>query len=124
MQRNRDKDRGASRPVYSTDGGRLCLQCHRPMVDCVCGSDRPAEAGDGIVRIHRETKGRGGKAVTLIKGLALPDSELKSLAKTLKKRCGVGGAVKEGVIEIQGDQRDTLKRELEARGHIVKLAGG
>jgi len=69
-------------------------------------------------------KGRGGKAVTLIKGLPLAAPELKTLAKALKKKCGVGGAIKDGVIEIQGDQRELLKSELEKLGHVVKIAGG
>jgi translation initiation factor 1 len=110
--------------VYSTDSGRRCPQCARPVADCVCGKDRPAATGDGILRIQRETKGRGGKAVTVVRGLPLSGAELKALAKTLKQRCGVGGAVKEGNIEIQGDQRQILKTELEKQGFKVKLAGG
>jgi translation initiation factor 1 len=113
-----------SRPVYSTELGRLCPQCHRPIADCVCGRDRPAGTGDGIVRLHRESKGRGGKSVTLVKGVPLPGKELKSLARALKQKCGVGGAVKGDVIEIQGDQRNLLKAELEKLGYTVKLAGG
>ena len=73
------------RLVYSTEAGRLCPQCQRPVADCVCGSDRPSALGDGIVRLHRETKGRGGKAVTLVKGVPLGSPELKALAKTLKQ---------------------------------------
>ncbi|MEZ5501435.1 MAG: translation initiation factor Sui1 [Halioglobus sp.] len=113
-----------SRLVYSTDGGRLCPQCQRPVAHCVCCDSRPAATGDGIVRLYRETKGRGGKAVTLVKGLPLSGAALKSLASDLKKKCGVGGAVKGDEIEIQGDQRETLKRELERLGHRVKIAGG
>lgn len=113
-----------SRLVYSTALGRLCPQCLRPVADCVCGNSRPAATGDGIVRLHRETKGRGGKAVTLIKGLPLSAEELKDLASQLKKKCGVGGAAKDGDIEIQGDQRALLKTELENRGYTVKIAGG
>lgn len=113
-----------SRLVYSTDTGRRCPQCQRPVADCVCGKDRPASVGDGIVRLHRETKGRGGKAVTIVKGLPLSGSELKSLAKELKQKCGVGGALKEDNIEIQGDQRDILKGELEKKGYTVKISGG
>ena len=80
------KKRKSGGLVYSTDGGRLCPQCHRPVAGCVCGADRPAAVGDGIVRLHRESKGRGGKAVTLIKGLPLASTELKALAKELKKK--------------------------------------
>jgi translation initiation factor 1 len=76
------------------------------------------------VRLRRETKGRGGKAVTVITGLPLAGQELKQLAKALKQRCGVGGALKGEILEIQGDQRDLLKSELEQRGYTVKLSGG
>jgi translation initiation factor 1 len=114
----------SSRLVYSTESGRLCPQCHRPVAECVCGKDRPAATGDGIVRIRRETKGRGGKAVSIVSGVPLTGSELKTLAKALKQRCGVGGSVKGDEIEIQGDQRETLKAELEKRGYKVKFSGG
>jgi len=113
-----------SRLVYSTDGGRLCPQCQRPVADCVCGADRPAAVGDGIVRLHRETRGRGGKAVTVVRGLPLDAAALKTLAKALKKSCGVGGSVVDGCIEIQGDQRPRLQEELEKLGYAVKIAGG
>jgi translation initiation factor 1 len=113
-----------SRAVYSTEHGRLCPQCQRPVADCVCGKAPGTSAGDGIVRIQRETKGRGGKAVSVVTGVPLAGAELKTLAKTLKQKCGVGGAIKGGNIEIQGDHRDTLKKELEALGYRVKLAGG
>lgn len=120
---SRQKNSG-TRLVYSTEGGRLCPQCLRPVAHCVCGSSRPAATGDGFVRLQRETKGRGGKAVTIISGLPLAGEDLKSLASQLKKKCGVGGALKEGNIEIQGDQRAVLKSELEKLGYRVKLAGG
>lgn len=110
--------------VYSTDAGRRCPQCARPVADCVCGRDRPAYVGDGIARIQRETKGRGGKAVTVVRGLPLAPAELKALAKTLKQKCGVGGAAKEDTIEIQGDQRSAIKAELEKQGYQCKLSGG
>ena len=113
-----------SRLVYSTDTGRRCPQCQRPAVECVCGKDKPAALGDGIVRLHRETKGRGGKAVTIVKGLPLAGAQLKALAKVLKQKCGVGGALKDENIEIQGDQRQILKTELEKLGYTVKIAGG
>ena len=90
----------------------------------MCGKDKPAANGDGIVRLHRETKGRGGKAVTLVKGLPLSGDALKNLASQLKKKCGVGGALKDDIVEIQGDQRDFLKTELEKLGYTVKIAGG
>ncbi|HSG89207.1 MAG TPA: stress response translation initiation inhibitor YciH [Pseudomonadales bacterium] len=117
--------------VYSTESGRMCPGCLRPQASCVCrdrsrgqGGAVGGGAGDGIVRIHRETKGRKGAGVTLIKGLGLAEAQLTALAKTLKAKCGVGGAVKEGVIELQGDQRERVRALLEADGHRVKLAGG
>ena len=76
------------------------------------------------MRISRETKGRGGKAVTVINGLPVAPSELKAIAKTLKQKCGVGGAIKGEQIEIQGDQRATCKSSLEHLGFTCKLAGG
>ncbi|MEG0056553.1 stress response translation initiation inhibitor YciH [Hafnia sp.] len=103
-----------SRLVYSTDTGRIDEE-KVPVI-------RPK--GDGIVRIQRQTSGRKGKGVCLITGLDIDDAELQKLAAELKKKCGCGGAVKEGVIEIQGDKRDLLKQLLEAKGHKVKLAGG
>lgn len=122
--RSSKQGRSDSTLVYSTDTGRRCRQCQRPVAECVCGEDRPAATGDGIVRLHRETKGRGGKSVTLVKGLPLAGAELKSLARELKQKCGVGGAIKGNDVEIQGDQRTLLKTELEKRGFTVKIAGG
>ncbi|MGJ7462368.1 translation initiation factor Sui1 [Halomonas sp. MA07-2] len=113
--------------VYSTEHGELCPACREPVADCRCAEEaehsRLAEL-DGIVRLRRETSGRKGKGVTTVSGVPLPEAELKALAKRLKKVCGTGGAVKEGVIEIQGDHRERLKAELENLGHTVKLAGG
>jgi len=115
----------AGRIVYRTDGGRSCPRCGEPLAACRCAqSATTLPEGDGIVRLRRERKGRGGKAVTLVDGVPLQAPELKRLAKRLKQRCGVGGAVKEGRIEIQGDQREVLKRLLEAEGFTVKIAGG
>jgi len=85
---------------------------------------QPGHPADGIVRVARETRGRKGKGVTLVTGLRLPPDALEALCKELKQRCGAGGAVKDGVIEIQGDHRDALVTELEKRGHAVKRAGG
>jgi translation initiation factor 1 len=109
--------------VYSTESGRTCPDCGQPVADCRCAPAAPPE-GDGIVRVSRETKGRKGKGVTLISGLPLPEKELKALAKKLKAKCGTGGTVKDFVVEIQGDQRDTLVPELEKLGYRVKRAGG
>ncbi|MFQ3229045.1 translation initiation factor Sui1 [Reinekea sp.] len=114
---------GGSSRVYSTEQGRICPNCDQPVEQCQCSSDVVPE-GDGIVRLRRETKGRKGKGVTLIEGVLLAPSDLKALAKTLKTRCGTGGTVKEGVIEIQGDFRDLLLEELKKLGYTVKKAGG
>ncbi|MBB3168894.1 stress response translation initiation inhibitor YciH [Simiduia aestuariiviva] len=103
-----------SRLVYSTESGRI---------DAPSQSLAPPDS-DGIVRIQRSSKGRGGKSVSVITGLGLGKGELKTLAKALKQVCGVGGSVKDWDIEIQGDMRDKLKTELEKRGYTVKLAGG
>ncbi len=112
-----------SRPVYSDQLGRLCPTCGRPQKDCRCRKPATAGKGDGIVRVQRETKGRKGKGVTLITGLGLDPEELKILAKELKQRCGTGGTIKDGVIEIQGDQRDLLLELLQQRGFKAKKAG-
>ena len=77
-----------------------------------------------VVRVHRETKGRGGKAVSLVKGITLPLAELEALGKQLKAACGSGGTVKEGVIEVQGDHGDRLVALLNAQGFNAKRAGG
>lgn len=111
--------------VYSTAAGRMCPGCLRPLPECVCKDrSRPRDGGDGVVRLSRETKGRKGAGVSLVRGLPLADAELAKLAKQLKASCGVGGTVKDGVIELQGDQRDKLKALLEKEGYVVKLAGG
>ena len=109
--------------VWSSEGGTVCPDCGRPREDCACDR-RTVPTGDGTVRIHRETKGRRGKAVTVVRGLALAAGELDDLARELKRACGVGGSVKDGAIEIQGDQREKVAALLRARGHTVKLAGG
>ena len=114
-----------SNRVFSTDQGRFCTGCRRPLAECVCrDAKRPREAGDGIVRILRERKGRKGAGMTVINGLPLGNDELRKLAKQLKARCGVGGAVKDFQIELQGDQRERAKAFLEDAGYRVKLAGG
>jgi translation initiation factor 1 len=103
-----------SRIVYSTGVGRI-----EP-----AAAKTQALRGDGIVRVRRETGGRGGKTVTAIHGVLATETALKDLAGELKRLCGTGGTVKDGVIEIQGDHRDRIVAALTARGHTVKLAGG
>lgn len=109
--------------VYSTESGRMCPACRQPVAACVCHV-KPAPKGDGVVRVGRETKGRGGKAVTLVKGLALDEAALLAVGKQLKAACGSGGTVKDGVIEVQGDHCDKVVEWLKKQGHTVKRAGG
>lgn len=110
--------------VYSTGHGRICPGCGEPAAKCRCGKKEAAPKGDGIVRVSREMKGRKGKGVTLITGVPLHPEGLKELAKALKQRCGSGGTVKDGVIEIQGDRRDAVEEALRKKGYDVKRAGG
>ena len=116
----------ASSLVYSTESGRMCPGCRQPVAACVCqaAARSAVVAGDGVVRVSRETKGRGGKAVTLVKGLALDEAALIALGKSLKAACGSGGTVKAGVIEIQGDHVERVVAALRAQGHRAKRAGG
>jgi translation initiation factor 1 len=109
--------------VYSTDSGRHCPDCGAPVAACICKQTQ-LPAGDGIARVRRETKGRGGKTVTTISGVPLAEEPLKALASALKKRCGCGGALKDGVIEIQGDHVELLLAELLKRGFQAKKSGG
>ena len=113
-----------SATVYSTEHGRICPGCGKPVAGCSCGRKKATPRGDGIVRIGRETKGRKGKGVTVITGVPLDTDGLLELAKKLKQRCGTGGTVKDGVIEIQGDQRETLVDLLTRQGFKVKTIGG
>ena len=113
-----------SRPVYSTETGRLCPKCGRSISRCRCKKPSIITSSDGIIRISRETKGRKGKGVTLVSGFQCTESELKALGKRLKQLCGTGGTVKEGRIEIQGDLRHKIYQELDNAGYKVKLAGG
>ena len=111
--------------VYSTESGRMCAECRRALAECICktvAKTRPA--GDGVVRVSRETKGRGGKSVTIVKGLALDPVALALLGKQLRTACGSGGTVKDGVIEVQGDHCERIAEELKKSGHSAKRAGG
>jgi translation initiation factor 1 len=111
--------------VYSTEGGRMCPSCRRPLAQCTCRqAARAAPPGDGAVRVWRETKGRGGKAVTVVRGLALDAAGLVKLAQQLKAACGSGGTVKDGAIEVQGDHADKIVALLVQQGHAAKRVGG
>ena len=117
-----------SRLVYSTETGKICPSCQKPDADCTCKKKKPRSPEnikiDGIIRIQREVKGRKGKTVTTGSGFQIDDAELKNLATELKRRCGTGGSVKDGVIIIQGDHKETLVTELKNRGYKAKIAGG
>lgn len=110
--------------VYSTDSGRMCPTCRQAKADCRCAVQAARAPSDGIVRVSRETKGRAGKGVTLVRGLALAPLALMTLGKQLKTACGSGGTVKDGVIEVQGDHCDRVIELLKSQGHVVKRAGG
>lgn len=108
--------------VYSTEAGRMCPACRQPIAACACQA-RPAPVGDGVVRVSRQSKGRGGKTVTLVKGVALDAVALALLGKQLRAACGSGGTVKDGVIEVQGDHCDLVMATLAGLGHAPKRAG-
>ena len=122
--------RRSDRRVYSSDQGRICPNCGLSTSRCVCRANPRGQAtalapeGDGIARVGRSSKGRKGKTVTSVTGVPLPPEALRDLSKELKRLCGTGGTLKDGVIEIQGDHRDTLVEELERRGFRVKRTGG
>ena len=110
--------------VYSTETGRMCPTCRKAAAQCVCKAVAPAPKGDGVVRVSRETKGRGGKGVTVVQGVPLDAAALGLLGKELRAACGTGGTVKDGAIELQGDHCDKVIETLKARGWQVKRAGG
>lgn len=112
--------------VYRSDLGRICPGCRRPVAQCACKDQRgkALQPGAGAVRVARQTQGRSGKAVTLVTGLPLGADALAVLAGELKRRCGSGGTVRDGAIEIQGEHRDTLVAELIRRGYAARRAGG
>lgn len=120
------RNQSGSALVYSTEaGGRMCPDCGEPVAQCRCKELKArVPATDGIVRVSHETKGRKGKGVTVVKGVALDAAALTALGKQLKTACGSGGTVKDGVIEIQGDHRETVIAALMKQGHTVKRAGG
>ena len=110
--------------VYSTDAGRMCPACRKALAQCLCRQTRSLPPSDGVVRVSRETKGRGGKSVTVVKGVPLAEAALVQLGKQLKAACGSGGTVKDGVIEVQGDHLANLIELLKKQGFTVKQAGG
>ena len=117
-----------SRLVYSTESGKICPTCQQFVTSCTCKKKKSRSQAnikiDGIIRVQREVKGRKGKTVTTISGFQLDEDELKDLASQLKRRCGTGGSMKDDVIIIQGDHRDSLITELRNRGFRAKIAGG
>jgi translation initiation factor 1 len=112
--------------VYSTALGRTCPACRQALADCRCKALAAdvQPSGDGVVRVSRETAGRGGKAVTLVRGVPLQGEALAALGKRLRTFCGAGGTLKDGVLEVQGDHRDRVVPWLENEGFKVKRSGG
>ena len=117
--------------VYSTDSGRMCPDCRQPITQCMCKANEATKANkaemaasDGVVRVSRETKGRAGKGVTVVKGVALDAVALVQLGKQLRAACGAGGTTKDGAIEIQGDHCERVIEILRSQGRSVKRAGG
>jgi translation initiation factor 1 len=110
--------------VYSTDSGRMCPTCRQPIDTCTCKAAAAKPAGDGNVRVSRETKGRAGKGVTVVKGLPLDTAALAALGKQLRTACGSGGTAKDGTLEIQGDHVERVMELLKAQGFSVKRSGG
>ena len=114
----------STRLVYSTDSGRICPDCGQPLAACSCKAAHAKPLGDGNVRVSRETKGRAGKGVTLVKGLPLDAIALAALGKQLRTACGSGGTAKDGTLEIQGDHVERVMELLKAQGFAVKRSGG
>ena len=119
----KQRSSGPTGLVYSTDVGRTCPLCRRAIAACICGT-KPVDKSDGVVRVSRETQGRGGKAVTVVRGLGLEAEALAALGKRLKAACGAGGTTKDGVLEVQGDHVDKVVAWLKKEGRVVKRAGG
>ena len=119
------KPSSSSTLVYSTETGRMCPGCRQSLTACACKANaRAVPAGDGAVKVSLQTKGRGGKSVTLVKGLALDAIALAALGKQLRAACGSGGTTKDGVIEVQGDHCVLVLATLSKLGHAAKRAGG
>lgn len=111
--------------VYSTDSGRMCPSCRQPLAACLCKQVAKAlPAGDGVARVTREKQGRGGKTVTVVRGLPLDADALALLGKRLRAACGAGGTAKDGVLEVQGDHAERVLAWLLSEGLKAKRAGG
>jgi translation initiation factor 1 len=107
-----------SRTVWSSEQGDLRNKAQKPAEVTSLPPEKQT------VYLHRDSKGRGGKGVTLLKGLVLSETDMNALAKTIKQACGSGGTVKAGIIEIQGEQREKIAEVLRKLGYKVKIAGG
>src|ERR1700716_3585222 len=125
------------RVVYDSDALQPghCPTCGKRLDRCTCGQARPPRPArtdakplnvprDGVVRLLRDRKSRGGKTVTLVTGLSGTPAALAALASDLKRLCGTGGTLRGDILELQGDFRERLRTELERRGYTVKIAGG
>ena len=113
-----------SRLVYSTDAGRMCPDCRQPTPTCACKKATARLAPGGVIRVSRQTRGRGGKTVTRVEGVPLGDEALAQLGKQLRTACGSGGTVKDGVVEVQGDHVDKVIEALKQHGYAAKRSGG
>ena len=109
--------------VYSTDGGKMCPQCRQPASACICRREKTSPKSDGVARVSRSSKGRGGKTVTLVSGLGIDELALVQLGKQLKAACGSGGTVKNGVVEVQGDHCEQIMQTLLKQGYSAKRTG-
>ncbi len=115
----------SSRLVYSTEGGRVCEACRQPLTACQCAALQKTQVrGDGRVRVSREVTSRGGKTVTVVRGLALTDEQIAALGKRLRNACGAGGTAKDGVVEVQGDHVERVLALLAKEGLNAKRGGG
>ncbi len=115
----------ATNLVYSTEGGRMCPDCRQPLAACQCtAQQKTALRGDGRVRVSREVASRGGKTVTVVRGLAMTDAQITALGKRLRNACGAGGTAKDGVVEVQGDHVERVLALLAKEGLSAKRGGG
>jgi translation initiation factor 1 len=124
MKSRSNADTGLSGLVYSTDSGRMCPACRQPLAQCTCSTALALPPSDGVIRVSLDKKGRAGKGVTVVRGLALDAAALAALGKQLKAACGSGGTVKEGTVEVQGDHCERVMALLKSQGFVVKRSGG